>query len=120
MSSDAKFAILQFANLVVLAAIAHMAMRRYFVVVCLGVSFVGNLLAMLVVAPLFGLTSNIWPLACAFWLLPGAFVAAIVGIPFLVARRKPPPGHCSKCGYALTGNESGTCPECGASTGKVT
>ena len=24
-----------------------------------------------------------------------------------------PPGHCQKCGYDLTGNESGTCPECG-------
>ncbi len=25
----------------------------------------------------------------------------------------PRPGHCSRCGYNLTGNESGTCPECG-------
>ncbi len=24
-----------------------------------------------------------------------------------------PPGHCQKCGYNLTGNESGVCPECG-------
>ena len=22
-------------------------------------------------------------------------------------------GHCQKCGYDLTGNESGVCPECG-------
>ncbi len=27
--------------------------------------------------------------------------------------RKPPKGHCQKCGYDLTGNESGRCPECG-------
>ena len=27
-------------------------------------------------------------------------------------RRRPLPGHCP-CGYDLTGNESGTCPECG-------
>ena len=26
------------------------------------------------------------------------------------------PGHCSKCGYDLTGNESGVCPECGSVT----
>ena len=24
-----------------------------------------------------------------------------------------PPGHCQKCGYNLTGNVSGVCPECG-------
>jgi hypothetical protein len=27
--------------------------------------------------------------------------------------RRPPKGHCCKCGYNLTGNTSGTCPECG-------
>ncbi len=26
-------------------------------------------------------------------------------------------GHCIECGYCLTGNESGICPECGAKTG---
>ena len=26
--------------------------------------------------------------------------------------RKPPEGHCQRCGYDLTGNESGRCPEC--------
>ena len=28
-------------------------------------------------------------------------------------RRLPPPGHCQRCGYDLTGNVSGRCPECG-------
>ena len=28
-------------------------------------------------------------------------------------RRRIPPGHCQKCGYNLTGNVSGVCPECG-------
>ena len=28
-------------------------------------------------------------------------------------RRRIPPGHCRKCGYNLTGNVSGRCPECG-------
>ena len=28
---------------------------------------------------------------------------------------RPPPGHCQNCGYDLTGNVSGVCPECGTS-----
>jgi predicted histidine transporter YuiF (NhaC family) len=28
-------------------------------------------------------------------------------------RPTPPTGHCRQCGYNLTGNESGRCPECG-------
>ncbi len=28
-------------------------------------------------------------------------------------RRRIPPGHCQHCGYDLTGNVSGRCPECG-------
>ncbi|MEE8169228.1 MAG: hypothetical protein V3T70_01655 [Phycisphaerae bacterium] len=28
-------------------------------------------------------------------------------------RRRIPPGHCRRCGYDLTGNVSGVCPECG-------
>ena len=27
--------------------------------------------------------------------------------------RRAPPGHCQHCGYDLTGNVSGVCPECG-------
>jgi hypothetical protein len=30
--------------------------------------------------------------------------------------RRPRPGHCSTCGYNLTGNLSGICPECGCAT----
>ena len=30
--------------------------------------------------------------------------------------RRPPPGHCQRCGYDLTGNVSGRCSECGAPT----
>ncbi len=39
-----------------------------------------------------------------------------VGLPFVILehlRRRRPPGHCRKCGYDLTGNVSGRCPECG-------
>jgi hypothetical protein len=31
----------------------------------------------------------------------------------LDGRRRHPPGHCQACGYNLTGNVSGVCPECG-------
>ena len=31
-------------------------------------------------------------------------------------RRRIPPGHCLNCGYNLTGNVSGVCPECGEKT----
>jgi hypothetical protein len=32
-------------------------------------------------------------------------------------RRHRPPGHCQNCGYDLTGNVSGRCPECGTAVG---
>jgi len=32
---------------------------------------------------------------------------------FVDRRRRILPGHCQKCGYNLTGNVSGRCPECG-------
>lgn len=34
--------------------------------------------------------------------------------------RKPPKGHCQSCGYDLTGNVSGQCPECNAATAPST
>ena len=37
---------------------------------------------------------------------------AVTGLLFRLHRRRPAPGHC-RCGYDLTGNVSGTCPECG-------
>lgn len=41
---------------------------------------------------------------------------AMIGVPTILAWRRDrpfPPGHCQKCGYDLTGNLSGVCPECG-------
>lgn len=43
-------------------------------------------------------------------LYPFALVAALVTI---ICWHHIPPGHCQKCGYNLTGNASGICPECG-------
>ena len=47
-----------------------------------------------------------------FWL---CFVVASIPTMILIrlAPRRPLPGHC-RCGYNLTGNVSGACPECGS------
>jgi len=45
--------------------------------------------------------------AIAFGLLAG-----LLSLPFKI-KKKRPKGHCRKCGYNLTGNVSGICPECG-------
>ncbi len=44
------------------------------------------------------------------------FLGALIGyvIATRAERHRIPPGHCRKCGYNLTGNVSGRCPECGA------
>jgi hypothetical protein len=49
--------------------------------------------------------------------IPLWLVAGLAGHPLawvVGARRRPPPGHCQSCGYDLTANVSGRCPECGA------
>ncbi len=50
-------------------------------------------------------------------LLLGAYptIALIRG---QLRRRRARTGHCLKCGYDLTGNVSGVCPECGTKIGK--
>jgi hypothetical protein len=48
--------------------------------------------------------------------LPLALVAGPTAFLWWLDRRRIPPGHCRKCGYNLTGNVSGTCPECGEGT----
>ena len=45
--------------------------------------------------------------------LPLIFASAVTAYLFWRDSRRIPPGHCRKCGYDLTGNESGICPECG-------
>jgi len=51
------------------------------------------------------------------FLLPLWIPFVIFAIPtaslWWIDRRRIPPGHCQRCGYNLTGNVSGLCPECG-------
>ena len=52
--------------------------------------------------------------------LIGLVMIIYSGVAFVRAARIPnvmsyAPGHCQRCGYDLTGNESGICPECGQS-----
>ncbi len=37
----------------------------------------------------------------------------VISLRLLLRRRRPLEGHCDHCGYNLTGNTSGRCPECG-------
>ena len=48
--------------------------------------------------------------AIAFVFLPTALIWR-----YDLRQRRPKPGHCLGCGYDLTGNQSGLCPECGTS-----
>jgi len=45
--------------------------------------------------------------------IPFLCVAIPTAILWWRDRRRISPGHCQKCGYDLTGNVSGVCPECG-------
>ena len=45
--------------------------------------------------------------------LPFVLVAIPTAILWWRDRRRIPLGHCQHCGYDLTGNVSGVCPECG-------
>jgi hypothetical protein len=45
--------------------------------------------------------------------IPFLLVAIPTAVLWYRDRRRIPPGHCRNCGYNLTGNVSGICPECG-------
>lgn len=52
----------------------------------------------------------------SMWRVPMWMVFLLVVAPtalFWWRDRRYPPGHCQRCGYNLTGNVSGKCPECG-------
>jgi len=46
-------------------------------------------------------------------LAPAILVLAVASALLWRRDRRIRPGHCLKCGYDLTGNVSGVCPECG-------
>jgi hypothetical protein len=54
-----------------------------------------------------------WVAYLPLW-MPAAVFAALM-LWMIPWRRRRPPHHCKRCGYDLTGNISGLCPECGAS-----
>ncbi len=60
-----------------------------------------------------GQGGNFFIMLMPFWLLLLLFACPTAWL-FFRDRRCPPPGHCKTCGYNLTGNLSGICPECGA------
>lgn len=45
--------------------------------------------------------------------IPVTFLGASMVLLWWLDRRRARPGLCTACGYDLTGNVSGTCPECG-------
>ena len=47
----------------------------------------------------------LWPISAALGFAAVAF--------WILDQRPSQPGRCHKCGYDLTGNVSGRCPECG-------
>lgn len=54
----------------------------------------------------------------ALW-VPFVLVAIPTAILWCPIRRRPPPHCCQHCGYDLTGNVSGICPECGAEVARI-
>ena len=63
----------------------------------------------------FGSTADRWLLSVPLW-IPFIFFAAypiLVLIKTIRRRLRRKPGHCSNCGYDLTGLPEPKCPECG-------
>lgn len=52
--------------------------------------------------------------------IPLWILFVLIAVPSAIAlwrtRRLAVAGHCTRCGYNLTGNTTGRCPECGANT----
>ena len=55
----------------------------------------------------------VWFVSSVLFLLP----LTMIGKPILLKWRRRGKGLCLECGYNLTGNVTGVCPECGATAG---
>jgi len=62
-----------------------------------------------------GLLFPDWVLVCGMLILPAFCLVA----PFIRRRHRGKRGQCLSCGYDLTGNASGVCPECGIAPSKL-
>lgn len=81
-------------------------------------ALLGGFFMLALAASASGSVSNIWPIACAVYFIPGFFVGWLAA--FIARHTRPkriPPGCCQKCGYNLRGNVSGRCSERGSPTG---
>ncbi len=58
--------------------------------------------------------AGMFHLIAPHWLNMTVTGLAYLGLRLFSSRQ--PKGHCQGCGYDLTGNESGACPECNAAT----
>lgn len=68
----------------------------------------------MVLMPRFQRTGPVWVLIPFIWLLPLVYIPTMyLWDRDLTARRRTRLGQCLKCGYDLSGNVSGVCPECG-------
>lgn len=59
----------------------------------------------------------VWRAYLPLW-FPFTLLFCATGLLWYLGRRRHLSGHCQKCGYDLTGNVSGRCPECGTAVGK--
>jgi hypothetical protein len=64
--------------------------------------------------PTCNLRANLFYLRFSAWL--GILALTVLTLFLFRHDRRPSKGHCHTCGYDLTGNTSGRCPECGGST----
>jgi len=115
MSAGTMGILILVAIAVVVSLICHAFLRRFWPATNLAATAAAMLFLVASYIEL-GYLDPFFPIAFVFGWVYAWFVAMIVGIPFHIARKPKPPGHCPKCSYNLRGNVSGVCPECGTPT----